>query len=214
MWQWLLGNAQALTVITTCITLLVWTGYGQLLSASARRKQTPRLLVEHGVGTTLDATCLLSNMSAESIYIRGVFVTLHTGEASYRGMIYDRQRPTLDTDGVDSPQRTCQGPLQGSDAVNLGTFRQLLGESAHTSGLARESDAHVDDLGLTGFAVTVVASFGPEEITVGARRRFAIEGGRDAHIRPLTALTEPLISRRQRKPLRGYLKALTEAGGG
>ena len=37
MWQFISEHAAALTVIVTGVTLIVWTVYGQLMSASRRR---------------------------------------------------------------------------------------------------------------------------------------------------------------------------------
>jgi hypothetical protein len=212
MWEWITANAKVLTLVTTAFTLVVWTVYGQLMAANDKRKRKPRLFVKQGSGHGLDSVCLVSNMSAEAIYIRCVLVSLRVGEQTYRDTIADADKPTnLDAE-ADPDQNPCQGPLKASETMNLGTFRSLVAQIGEAEGLDVDHDARLPIADLNSVTVTVVTAFGPEESTVGARRHFVVENHdqEPPMLHAEGAFTESLVGRRKVRPLKEALARFTE----
>src|SRR3546814_15291717 len=70
MWEWLAGNAEALNVLANVGMLIVWISYLQLFLAGYRRERRSKILVNRGAGTEMTAHYLLTNMSAEAIYVK------------------------------------------------------------------------------------------------------------------------------------------------
>lgn len=213
MWEWITANAKVLPLVTTAFTLVVWTVYGQLMAANDKRKRKPRLFVKQGSGHGLDSVCLVSNMSAEAIYIRCVLVSLCVGEQTYRDTIADADKPTnLDAE-ADPDHNPCHGPLRASETMNLGTFRSLVAQIGEAEGLAVDRDATLPIADLKSVTVTVVTAFGPEESTVGARRHFVVENHEQAPptLHPDGPFTESLESRSKVRPLKEALARFTEA---
>ncbi len=80
MFEWIENNKEIITVFTSIATLLVWVIYAQLLYLSFRRQRSPSLIINRGRNKDINALCIISNMSAESIFIQYIIVELETSE--------------------------------------------------------------------------------------------------------------------------------------
>jgi hypothetical protein len=138
MWQLISDNAAALTVIATAATLIVWTVYGQILSANQSRQQKTRLFITQGNGSGLDSTCLLSNMGKEFVFLRGVFVDLHESDGGHHTAPVEKEWQAQPRSY--SAEDIGQGPVGSSQQLVLGPFRWLVAEAARKAGLLQADD--------------------------------------------------------------------------
>lgn len=206
MWEFITANAQSLGVLVTGVTLGVWTVYGQLLAANAKRARTPRVFLKQVSGRDLDAAALLSNMGHESIYVRAVFLKIKTDDGSYEGAVEAANNEVAeDANGQDI--KTCQGPLPPSGQMHLGTFESLIAEASGYAGRSFDTDAPFAESGIRAFDVTAVASHGADERIIGARRRFVVDD--NGEILSSGADTD-LLRGRHARPLRERLERLTQ----
>lgn len=198
---------QAIAAITGIGTLLVWLFYAQLLFASFRRQRRPKIIINQGWGRQLDSVCLVSNMSAEPIYIECILMTVATDEREYRYEVTDFDE-TEDPATQPASQLTRQGPLQSGHFVNLGTFRNLIRQVSRRAGLLEHGREGVQTLPIRACEICVISVYGPEDGMVGARRRFVMDGEDSTTnvLRPATIETERLTSRRARKTLLSWLR--------
>lgn len=211
MWQFVTAHAAALTVIVTGLTLIVWTVYGQLMSANQKRQQKPRLFIKQGDGTGLDSVCLFSNMSKQFVYLRGVFLTLYMQDGERFIELVEKEWNT-DRAGCTA-EDIGQGPVEPSQQVTLGPFYGLVREAARKAGLDAASQAARDDAlwqRMRAVDVTAIVTVGPHEQTIGAERRFSIDRS-NARLIPDSAGTVLRCSRRDARALRRYLMRTTEA---
>lgn len=56
--EWLNENAQAISAVASIFTLFVWVFYAQLLYNGYVRQRRPRVIINRGQGTGVDAICL------------------------------------------------------------------------------------------------------------------------------------------------------------
>lgn len=80
MWAWLNNNYGALAALFQCLTLVVWTLYLQLFLSSVRHRTRPKVLINRGAGRSLDSRCIITNMSAEPVYVEAVVAALGLGK--------------------------------------------------------------------------------------------------------------------------------------
>ena len=208
MWSFITAHAPALTVIVTAVTLIVWTVYGQIMSANQRRQQKPRLFIKQANGHGPDSVCLISNMGKESVYLRAVFIDLHDAEgACHTGAVEKQWQAQPSGAGAEA---IGQGPIAPSQQLDLGPFEWLLAEAARKAGMIEAEEdldlAHAID----AFTVTAIVTAGPYEQIVGAEHRFSIEPTGPS-IRPDAHGTRLRASRRDARALERYLRAMTEA---
>lgn len=207
MWQFISEHAAALTVIVTGVTLIVWTVYGQLMSANQSRQQKTRLFVTQGNGSGLDSTCLLTNMGKEFVFLRGVFVDLHDRDGHHYS-------EPVEKEWQEQPQSYTaedigQGPVGASQQLALGPFRWLVAEAARRAGLPEQDEDAELWQRLESFTVTAIITAGPYERLIGAAHRFFVDAG-DRRIRPDPEGTRLRTSRRDVRALNRRLRAMTE----
>lgn len=166
MWAWISDNSDALNVVVSALMLLVWAVYLQLLLNNYRRNRRTKILINRANGHRLDTHCVVTNMSAEAIYVEGVIAELR-GE--------DDETPIAcsltDVGGRVEPARSngedgYQGPLNSGDSVEVGTYRQIV---EHALSLSKDGLTRV-----TGLTLTLVATYGSENQPAAAQRRFEI----------------------------------------
>ena len=92
--SWIAENHQLIAALTSIGMLVVWITYLQLFLASYRRQRKATILIRLGQGGGLDAHCLVTNMSAEPIY-------LHTLVAQLDGPDGPLACPITEFDGED-----------------------------------------------------------------------------------------------------------------
>src|SRR3546814_9936598 len=110
MWEWLAGNAEALNVLANVGMLIVWISYLQLFLAGYRRERRSKILVNRGAGTDMTAHCLLTNMSAESIYVQSIVARLEAAGGTVECQLTDLETIAAGAGGRDSPGPLKQGP--------------------------------------------------------------------------------------------------------
>ena len=80
MFEWISANKDVLNVLIGFGTLLVWVVYAQLLYNGYSRQRRPHVLINRGQHSDHRALCLISNMSAEAIFIQNIVVYLDTDQ--------------------------------------------------------------------------------------------------------------------------------------
>ncbi len=227
MWQWIASNAETLNVLANVSMLLVWLTYLQIFLAGYRRARRAKIMINRGGGTDSNARCLLSNMSAEPVFVLSIDARVEA-----EGMVLARQQLT-DLEQIDhaaeerEPFRMfMQGPLHAGQSIDIGSFEDLLNEVATAVPLAplasppageeREAAAgrgvgrdalwrRADTL-----EITVTAAYGPDDLLVGARRSFRMRwtNGRIC-MWPASVATEQIRSWVARRRLSKALAAYT-----
>jgi hypothetical protein len=173
MFEWITQNANVLSLVIDIGMLAVWLTYLHVFLNGFQRQTRSKIVINRGVGNDLDARCLISNMSSESIYVESIVASVEAAGRDWRCTVTD-----IDTaDGQELPpdpkQRTHQGPLRAGDYMDIGSYRQLLDRVFKGHGSA---GAVLGELDAPIVAqVEVVADYASEDLLVGARRRFNLE---------------------------------------
>ncbi len=118
--EWLNDNAQAISAIGSVCTLFVWVFYAQLLYNGYVRQRRPRVIINRGKGTGVEAICLISNMSSEAIYVQHLVAVLHTQDQSYSLDVVEYQQRGDEQE--EGSYRTHQGPLASGEYLNIQSF--------------------------------------------------------------------------------------------
>ena len=203
MWQWLSDNADTVNVLANGGMLIVWVTYLQVFLAGYRRERRAKILVNRGGGTDLRARCLLSNMSAEPIYIQSIIARLETGEASAVCQLTDLENLDEDAGPRDPMQALKQGPLGAGCFIDIGTFEDVVRE---TIGRVAPDDPDGWRRRVQAIEITVVAGYGPDELLAGAERRFECRAeGESIQLTPTSIGTSQIRSRRARRKLENML---------
>ncbi|MBB4003187.1 hypothetical protein [Aurantimonas endophytica] len=207
MIEWIKSNHEMISIAISGAMLIVWIGYLQILVRSYVRQTRPKILINRGGGATLDAPCLVSNMSSDAIYVQSIIVVLETADER-------RMCPVTELDGIEEWEeptdlnlRTRQGPLDAGKVRNMGTFRGIIEHALRASSQTPELGTDQWER-LKRFDVRVIATYGSEDLPVGANRWFKLswEGG-NATMRPETADTVQIRSHRERRKIAKMLNA-------
>ena len=202
MWTWITQNSDPLNVLVSAAMLVVWGVYLQLILQSYRRERRPKILINRGAGTGLRSRCLLSNMSAEAIYIHRIAAKLGLAEEQKFAAVTDLG--DLDDAGPGGRPKTYQGPVAAGDYIDIGTFEAILGRAGWQS---LPDPAAAQNRKPIELELTVLATYRSEDLIVGATRCFGLEadgaGADDSgwEIKARTADTRQIRSRAERKAL-------------
>jgi len=205
--EWIKTNHQLISVAINGAMLLVWIGYLQVFVRSYVRQTRPKILINRGGGTTLDALCLVSNMSSDAIYVESIIIRLQTDDD-------DWTCPVTELDGLeewDEPTdlnlKTRQGTLDPGKVRNMGTFRTIIEHALRAS--SDDPQLGTDRWEkLKRLDVRIVATYGSEDLPIGANRWFSLSRKeRSAVILPRTAGTVQIRSRRERRKIARMLDA-------
>lgn len=197
MWDWIANHHQVIGALANIAMLFVWIAYLHVFVSSYRRQKRPSILINRGAGSGLEARCLISNMSAEAIYIESLIGTVETTEGRWSRPVTELQEGRS-----DQALATKQGPLQAGHFVDIGSFQSLI-EPVLRGGEGLGSDVAPDDWDkLVAFELKVIAVHGSEDILAGAMRRFDVvrQPGR-VLLRGHVVGTEQIRSRRRREKL-------------
>jgi hypothetical protein len=169
MWNWIATNHQVIGALANIAMLLVWIAYLQVFVSSYRRQKRSNILINRGAGSGLEARCLISNMSAEAIYIESIIASVETSDGRWSCPVTEVLEGRSDLE-----LKTRQGPLQAGRFVDVGSFERLMepvlrrGEGLHG---VPAPDAIEK---LVTFELKVIAVHGSEDVLVGAIRRFHV----------------------------------------
>lgn len=212
MLEWLSQYTDILDVALQFLILVVWVSYLQLLLNTYLRQRRPKILINRGAGHGVHAHCLVSNMSAEPIYIRSIIASLET-ESHRRTLAVTDQEQIYDDEeskSGGSRERTSQGSLSVGGFADIGTFRRFIDRVARSTDGRSGSLYDVGGEPLKVLELTVVADYGSDDLLVGAYRRFEVRGpekhGKDSDLVPTTVNTMQIRSRRRRREITNYLQ--------
>ncbi|AUC55207.1 hypothetical protein CDO87_19465 [Sagittula sp. P11] len=195
MWTWILDNAAALSVALNTAMLLVWLAYLQLFLTSIRRSNRAVIHIDMAAGQNEDARCIVTNMGADTVYILGVKVDLDCDGDAREALVTD----VLEEDGPlggDFRERTNQGPLAGGEAMDIGSFHNIVDRAAMRMG---------EDISLTtchSVEITVVVAAQQAHRLLGGHKRYDITRENGAlRFRSEDILTRQITSGRRRRQL-------------
>lgn len=198
MLQWLSQHSDSLSLVADLAMVAVWLTYLQIFLLAHLRQRQSSILINRGAGTSIDAHCLISNMSAEPIYVQTIIGALKTGDRKWTAAVTD-----LDDIGERQPEKvsdvTSQGPLGVGEFTDLGTFADLAKRAARAKNIAVENLAEE----YQAMELTVVAAYGPDKHSVAASREFEI--GKDGELTPKTVTSTQIRSLRKRRQIDRYL---------
>jgi hypothetical protein len=205
MLDWIRDNYAIISVLISLGMLIVWIVYLQLFLVSYERRMRPKILINMGGGHGIDAMCLLSNMSSEAVYVESLIATLESKGEQWVGPVTDVEALTRDDKPPNPLDTTRQGPLQPGEVRNVGSFRNLIRHVLEEGGASRSGDDIPDSI--TGFEIQAIADFGPDDLLVGAKRRFDLDK-RDGEwvLKPQSPFTAQIRSRRERKRINRMLE--------
>lgn len=216
MFDWLFQHGDNVSVLTDIGTLIVWVVYAQLLYLSFRRQRRPRLVINRGRKKDIDALCIISNMSAEPVFIQHVVAELETSRGVVRVDVTDRTESYSDGDenrdadasdpaSEQSPsvrEGTHQGPVGPGDFVHIDSFGDLTRRLAQDGGFEMEGYQPQQGVVFHSLTIRIICIYGSEDLPVGAERCFEfIDRQPSCGLVPATWDTKRLASWWQRKRL-------------
>lgn len=211
MFEWLKDNFQLVSLAISASTLLVWVFYAQLLLLNFRRQRKASLIINRGAGKGLSSLCLISNMSAEPMFINQLVVCIETSKGALEVDVTDI-RHSIDDEAGASPdlmiqQATHQGPLRSGEFIHIGTFQGMLRRVAELHNIEINGHKPVGDMQFHVLEIRAVAFYGPERHPIGVLRRFRLyeRGDPDCALIPESPFTRQLLSRRGRRQARRWL---------
>lgn len=231
MLEWISQHQKILSLVINFGTLLIWLVYAQLLYLGFRRQRRPRLIINRGKNKNINALCIISNMSVESIFIEYIVATLETSRGDIIMDITDFEQSYSEDDEQgggeqkggeqesrksrrvlsESPvnENTRQGPLGSGEFVHIGTFHDLIRRMLRQQGIGMEHYRPKGDLQLHKLTIRLIGIYGPEDLPIGAERSFDLEDdGNDYSLTPATWDTKRMASMRMRRKLRQQIQEL------
>ncbi|GHB06083.1 hypothetical protein [Modicisalibacter luteus] len=228
MLDWISQHSKVLSVFTNFGTLLIWLVYAQLLYLGFRRQRRPRLIINRGRQKDIDALCIISNMSAEAIFIEYIIAELKTSKGTIIMDVTDFEQEYSDDDEpadeegnrerrtlapVNVSDNTRQGPLESGGFLHIGTFDDLVKRLAREGGIEMNGHRPKDsDLQFKYLTIRLIGVYGSEDMPVGSERSFdLIDNEHYCSLAPTTWDTKRLASFRQRRKLRKMVADLNES---
>ncbi len=209
MLDWILRYHPLLALVISTCTLLVWIFYAHLLLANFKRQRRPNLIINRGAGKGLGSLCLLSNMSAEPMFINQLLVRLDTSRGPLMGDVTDIRDGLGDEAPPDLSlyQTTRQGPLRSGEYSHIGTFQSLIRRVAEQHGIALDGHQPQGDWTFHTLEIRAVAFYGSDRHPLGVLRRFRLQAAAEGEctLVPESPLTHQLCSRRQRREVRRWM---------
>lgn len=181
--QWVIQYKDALTVLISIGTLIVWVLYAQLLLNNYRRQRRPRIIINRGAGKGIGSLCLISNMSAEPIFINQIVLVLNTNQGELCCDVTDireESKGEIEQDLI-LHNATRQGPLGTGDFTHIGSFASLIQRLALLHSIPMQGHKPAQDWVFSSLEVRVIAFYGSDKHAIGASRAFTLgtaeEGG-------------------------------------
>ncbi|QOR39527.1 hypothetical protein HNO52_14125 [Billgrantia diversa] len=227
MFDWLSQHGDKVSVLTDIGTLLVWVVYAQLLYFSFRRQRRPRLLINRGRKKDIDALCLISNMSAEPIFIQHIIAELVTSRGSVRLDVTDCTETYDEDDRKEEGVRSAssrsvypspmvqdgshQGPLAPGNFVHIDSFGALTKRLAYDGSFEMEGIRPRNGVIFRSLTIRIICIYGSEDLPIGAERCFEfIEQQPECGLVPATWDTKRLSSPWQRRRLCREIRQLND----
>lgn len=215
MYKWIAEHHQVLSVCASFGSLVIWLVYAQLLYLGFRRQRSPRLIINRGRNKDINALCLISNMSAESVFIEYIIAKLETSEGEITMDVTDFEREYSEGDedddwpSLDVRENTRQGPIESGGFLHIGTFCELIQRLARDENIKVIDGIPQGELEFTRLTLSLIGIYGPENMPIGAERSFDLTvSGNRLSLKPASWDTKQLASILQRRKLRKTVKKL------
>lgn len=197
MWQWIADNGQILSLTVSVLMLGVWITYLQLLLVQFRAGRRFSVLITRAAGRGLRSRCLITNMSAQPIYVTSLIGTLHLDTRQIELAITDLRELPEDL-GDDPRSKMVQGSLMTGQYMNIGHFDEIVAAM-----LEANAETDIDVSEVRQLDLTAVAIYASDQLPVGATRSFRFDPrpGDRAKVQPLGLATQQIRGRRARKNL-------------
>lgn len=197
---WISQNVEILSLLVSVGMLAVWLTYLHVFLVSYNRQTRSKIVINRGAGVDLDARCLISNMSSESIYVESIVASVEAALGDWRCTVTDIEGGGDRELPVDPKKLTHQGPLGPGEYMDIGSYRQLL--ERVLDGRGRLETVLKNMTGPVVAQIQVVADYASEDLLVGARRRFRLEAKeRRWLLEPQGGGTEQIRSHRERRSI-------------
>lgn len=192
MLEWIEANNTALSVIISFAMLLVWMTYLQLILITYIRQKRSKIIINKVAGSSHKSHCFISNMSAETIYISVIRVTLQNHEDHWIAYITDFEEISESSE-KGAADMTYQGPMGTGAFYDLGSFASII------SSVQARTEAPKDILQQDDFSmeIKVLGFYGSEKLPVAAYRNFVYDRGSVRPATPQTFQVRSLLKRRQ-----------------
>lgn len=215
MLDWFAKHSDVLTVFTNLGTLLIWLVYAQLLYFGFRRQRRPRLIINRSKRKDINALCIISNMSAEAVFLEYIIAELKTSRGTIimdvtdyeQARNEDSEAQPAESKAQGAPAKvgdsTNQGPLASGGYLHIGSFDALIKRMAHEAGIEMEGHRPKGELQFQALKIRLIGIYGSEDAPIGAERSFnLIDNEHECALVPLTWDTKRLASAIQRRRLR------------
>ncbi|MGR3821839.1 MAG: hypothetical protein ACU0A5_04600 [Salipiger marinus] len=164
MFEWLSTHSDALQVMLSGLTALIWIVYLQVFLVSFRRQRRPEIIISLGAGAGTKASWFVANLGLEPVFIVDVLVRLETEDGITEAVVTDRTEMN-DRELSNPSEATNQGPLASGAFMSIGTLDTLLHRSA-------SQPIPVSDL--KSVTIVVAASMAARWSLVGASRQYRL----------------------------------------
>lgn len=224
MYDWIATHKDVLSVFASMASVVIWLVYAQLLYLGFRRQRRSRLIINRGRTKDINALCLISNMSAESIFIEYIIIELETSEGTITMDVTDFEQEYDEDDeesssresqsstkrvSPDAADNTRQGPIESGGFFHIGTFSELLQRVARDESIRMCGPVPQGDLKFTRLTLRLIGIYGPEDMPIGAERSFDLRHNADQFtLRPASWDTKRLASLWHRRRLRRTVEKL------
>lgn len=234
MWKAIVEHAQTISGIGTAVMATIWLVYLQVFLLQFRRQRRAFLVIHHARGLSPSASCLLVNMSQETVHVQCVIARVTTKQGEYVRQLADLRRPSADEEEVEGKLR--EGPLQPGGYVVLGDFEEIILDTAADAKEESSREPSGEDAGgrseqpasqrsdedlvagppsslseVESLELCAAVVHGPSNHPIGARRRFSVEAeDRRFLIRPQNIHTEQLTNFRKRRQVRRWVEQCLE----
>ncbi|WP_163269877.1 hypothetical protein [Chelativorans alearense] len=206
MWEVINENHGGISAAAAVVTVVIWALYFQLLLNSYRHRIRPKININRGGGRSSSSRCVISNMSAEAVYVEAIILTLRDGDKQLVFHLSDLD-VTLSADGDLRPQ-LFQGPLASGEFIDIGSFNSLIERAENTFETGQTLAGSAESL-----EVMVVCTYTADDGLIAAERRFDLpckDGER--LLNPTMLSTRQIRSRRERRDIEKFMLDWYESG--
>ncbi|MEX1057257.1 MAG: hypothetical protein WED11_05970 [Natronospirillum sp.] len=185
MLHWIAQHEAALNVLLNLGMLLIWLVYAHLLFIEFQRQRRPRLLINRGKRKDVNALCIISNMSAEAIYLEYIIAKLETSHGTITMNVTEFEQDLAAEDAEQSEhngstsrtphairENTRQGPLGSGEFIHIGTFGGLIRRLARSAKVPMQGDRPKGDIEFKCLIIQLIVLYGSEDKPISAERRF------------------------------------------
>lgn len=195
MWGFIKDNHGAISAAAAVLTMVIWVLYFQLLLNSYRHRIRPKININRGGGLSSSSRCVITNMSAEAVYVDAVILTLKNGEKQRVCSLSDLDvSPSADK---DLRPQLFQGPLASGEFIDIGSFDELI-ESAEEGGTIASDTKSIE--------VMVIGTYTADDGLIAAERRYDLPR-KDGQclLKPVTFSTRQVRSRWERRKIKQFI---------